>query len=284
MNTDFRPRSHINAGIKCYPTANYVNYFGMANGYPIKDMTKADAESGYDPKYPWKNRDPRFYKDIIFDGEWCGETGNGQYCQLYTNGADSEEKDPQKGCFTGYMNSKLCLKIVNNANVRGAHYAVLSLMRLADVYLMYSEATAVGYGSPQSKASSFYMTAEDAINEIRDRAGVAHVLDQFTGNTTDFLGEIRRERAVELAFEGFRFMDLRRWMLLDKSPYTLKTKIEFDRVPTASYNKEHPEENEIMNLKEVVLVERKYTDRHYWLPLPKADVYLYEGFGQNPGW
>lgn len=101
---------------------------------------------------------------------------------------------------------------------------------------------------------------------------------------TDFLGEIRRERAVELAFEGFRFMDLRRWMLLDKSPYTLKTKIEFDRVPTASYNKEHPEENEIMNLKEVVLVERKYTDRHYWLPLPKADVYLYEGFGQNPGW
>ena len=52
MNTDFRPRSHINAGIKCYPTANYVNYFGMANGYPIKDMTKADVESGYDPKYP----------------------------------------------------------------------------------------------------------------------------------------------------------------------------------------------------------------------------------------
>ena len=272
MNTDFRPRSHINAGIKCYPTANYVNYFGMANGYPIKDMTKADVESGYDPKYPWKNRDPRFYKDIIFDGEWCGETGNGQYCQLYTNGADSEEKDPQKGCFTGYMNSKLCLKIVNNANVRGAHYAVLSLMRLADVYLMYSEATAVGYGSPQSKASSFYMTAEDAINEIRDRAGVAHVLDRFTGNTTDFLGEIRRERAVELAFEGFRFMDLRRWMLLDKSPYTLKTKIEFDRVPTASYNKEHPEENEIMNLKEVVLVERKYTDRHYWLPDRKSVV------------
>ena len=105
----------------------------------------------------------------------------------------------------------------------------------------------------------------------------------------EFLEKVVCERcgldlSVELAFEGFRFMDLCRWMLLDKSPYTLKTKIEFDRVPTASYNKEHPEENEIMNLKEVVLVERKYTDRHYWLPLPKADVYLYEGFGQNPGW
>ena len=44
MNTDFRPRSHINAGIKCYPTANYVNYFGMANGYPIKDMTVNGVE------------------------------------------------------------------------------------------------------------------------------------------------------------------------------------------------------------------------------------------------
>lgn len=44
------------------------------------------------------------------------ENGNGQYCQLYTNGADSEEKDAQKGLLvTGYMNSKLCLKIVNNA-------------------------------------------------------------------------------------------------------------------------------------------------------------------------
>ena len=161
---------------------------------------------------------------------------------------------------------------------------VLSLMRLADVYLMYSEAAAVGYGSPQGKASTFYMTAENAINKIRERAGMSYVLDKFTGNTTDFLSEVRRERAVELAFEGFRFMDLRRWMLLDKSPYTLKTKIEFDRAFTDNYNKEKPQENEILNLREEVLLERKYTDRHYWLPLPKGDVYLYEGFGQNPGW
>lgn len=284
MNTDFRPRSLIHDGIKCYPTANYVNYFGMANGYPIKDMTKADSESGYDPRYPWKNRDPRFYKDIIFDGVWCGEAGNGQYCQLYTNGADSEEADTQKGCFTGYMNGKSCLKIVNNANCRGQFFMILSLMRLADVYLMYSEAAAVGYGSPQGKATTFNMTAEAAINKIRERAGMPDVLDIFTGNTTDFLSEVRRERAVELAFEGFRFMDLRRWMLLDKRPYTLKTKIEFNRAPTDNYNKEQPQENEILNLREEVLVERKFTDRHYWLPLLKDDVYLYEGFGQNPGW
>lgn len=161
---------------------------------------------------------------------------------------------------------------------------ILHLMRLADVYLMYSEATAVGYGGAKNKAATYSLTAEEALNKIRERAGVEPVLDKFLGNTSDFLSELRRERAVELSFEGFRFMDLRRWMLLAERPYTLKTKIEFDRADPKNYNYDQPEENAIKNLREVVLVERKYTDRHYWYPLPKNDVNMYEGFYQNPGW
>ena len=65
---DWRPVTISGSGIKCYPTANYVDYFGMANGLPIQDITKKDPESGYDPEYPFKDRDPRFYKDILFDG------------------------------------------------------------------------------------------------------------------------------------------------------------------------------------------------------------------------
>lgn len=45
------------------PTANYVNYYGMANGLPLND-----PDSGFDPTHPFKNRDPRFYHDIVFDG------------------------------------------------------------------------------------------------------------------------------------------------------------------------------------------------------------------------
>lgn len=287
MINDFRPTSIESTGIKCYPTANYVNYFGMQNGYPIKNMLQKDPESGYDPTYPWKDRDPRFYKDIMFDGvKWMSTGGPGGSCELFTKGRESEEKDEKKGCFTGYMNCKLCPQLMNAVDgYKENNIMVLSLMRLADVYLMYSEATAVGYGTPQSKASTFYMTALDAINKIRDRAGVEDVIDQFTDNTINFLNEVRRERAVELAFEGFRFMDLRRWMLIGQTPYNKKTKIEFDRgVSADDYNYDKPEENMIKNLREEVLVERKYTDRHYWLPLPKNDVYLYEGFGQNPGW
>lgn len=288
MVNDFRPQSIEASGIKCFPTANYVNYFGMQNGYPLpEDITQADAESGYDPTHPWKGRDPRFYKVIMFDGVQykSGAKGAGTTVELFTNGKDSEEKDGLKGCFTGYMNMKLCPQFMNTTDgYKENNIMVLNLMRLADVYMMYAEAAAVGYGSPQGKASTYSLTAEQALNKIRDRAGVEHVLPQFLTNTETFLSEVRRERAVELAFEGFRFMDLRRWMLLTQRPYTLKTKIEFDRADPDNYNYDAPEENPIRNLQEVTLLERNYTDRHYWYPILRDDVQMYEGFGQNPGW
>ena len=288
MVNDFRPQSIEASGIKCFPTANYVNYFGMQNGYPLpEDITQADAESGYDPTHPWKGRDPRFYKVIMFDGVQykSGAKGAGTTVELFTDGKDSEEKDGLKGCFTGYMNMKLCPQFMNTTDgYKENNIMVLNLMRLADVYMMYAEAAAVGYGSPQGKANTYSLTAEQALNKIRDRAGVEHVLPQFLTNTETFLSEVRRERAVELAFEGFRFMDLRRWMLLTQRPYTLKTKIEFDRADPENYNYDAPEENPIRNLQEVTLLERNYTDRHYWYPILRDDVQMYEGFGQNPGW
>ena len=75
------------------------------------------------------------------------------------------------------------------------------LFRLADVYLMYAEATAVGYNGPKGKAATYSLTAEEALNKIRERAGVAPVLDKFLGSTADFLSELRRERAVELSLD-----------------------------------------------------------------------------------
>ena len=288
MVNDYRPQSIEASGIKVFPTANYVNYFGMQNGYPLpEDITQADNESGYDPTHPWKGRDPRFYKIIMFDGMQykSGNKGAGTTVHLYTGGADTEEANPNKGCFTGYMNMKFCPQLFNTTDgYKENNIVILSLMRLADVYMMYAEAAAVGYGSPQGKSANYSLTAEQALNKIRDRAGVEHVLPQFLTNTETFLSEVRRERAVELAFEGFRFMDLRRWMLLTQRPYTLKTKIEFDRADPDNYNYDAPEENAIRNLREEVLVERNYTDRHYWYPLYRDDVQMYEGFGQNPGW
>jgi hypothetical protein len=97
------------------------------------------------------------------------------------------------------------------------------------------------------------------------------------------MSEVRRERAVELAYEGHRFNDLRRWFLLTESPYTLKKAVEFDRALT-TFDKTDPSQNKVLNLREVVLVERKFSNKHYWLPLKVKDVSMYPEFYQNPGW
>lgn len=163
---------------------------------------------------------------------------------------------------------------------------VLSFMRLADVYLMYAEAAAEGYGTPQSKADGYTLSAEDAINKVRDRAGVGHVAANFLVNTDGFMAEVRRERAVELAFEGHRFVDLRRWMLLLDQPYTLKKAVQFDRANDVSSADlyAHPEKAHVLNFRETVLFERHLGQKHYWFPFLKSDVNMYKEFKQNPGW
>ncbi|MDR1121308.1 MAG: RagB/SusD family nutrient uptake outer membrane protein [Dysgonamonadaceae bacterium] len=288
MVNDFRPMNINASGIKCYPTANYVDFYGTKTGYPINDITQKDAEAGYDPEYPWKDRDPRFYTDILFDGVKCSENSAWdeakQYASLYTGGQYRTYSGNAKDCLTGYMNKKLCPQLMHDGSAyQNNNVLVLSFMRLADVYLMYAEAAAVGYGTPQSKAGSYSLSAEDAVNKVRNRAGVGNVAAKFLDNTEHFMSEVRRERAVELAFEGHRFHDLRRWMLFIDPPYTLKKAIEFDRAD-AQMDYTNPQNAKVKNLRETVLFERKYTDRHYWFPLPKNDVNLYEGFGQNPGW
>lgn len=268
------------------PTANYVNYYGMANGLPISDCTQADAESGYDPTHPWKDRDPRFYHDIVFDGVQCiqGATSTREahrYANLYTGGS---YRDDYSGSRTGYLMYKFVPIGTNNDDRAHAqsHHIVLSYMRLADIYLMYAEAVANGYSSPTASVTGFSKTAVDAINHVRDRAGVGHVASKYLGSTEAFMSEVRRERAVELAYEGHRFIDLRRWLLLTEYPYNIKTRINFDR--GTDFNTETPKENTVLNLEEEVIIERNFSTKHYWLPLKTADTNIYLEFDQNPGW
>ena len=295
---DFRPQIINGSGIKSFPCANYVDYFGMANGLPIPDITKKDEESGYDPEYPFRNRDPRFYKDIVYDAVQCVKDGskvlddqgnpnpNRQYASLY-KGGDYRTQVPDKACFTGYMNMKFVSQYMNDWDgYKDNNILVMPMMRLADVYLMYAEAAAQGYGSPTSSAQNYSLTALQAVNKIRARAGVADIADKYAGSLEGFMSELQRERAVELAFEGHRFVDLRRWLLLDKAPYTYKKAVYFDRAEDMSDDVRFadPANAHVKNLREEILLERHYTERHYWFPFLKDDVNMYSDFKQNPGW
>ncbi len=275
--------------LKFNPTANYVDYYGMKSGLPIKDITQSDAESGYNAEYPWKDRDPRFYKDIIFDGvkvvqgNMSASEEKNRYANLFTGGS---YRDTRTGSQTGYVLRKF-IPLTSNKYDQAYSYGTnlhiyVPYMRLADVYLMYAESALMASNSATGKADNYGKTAVDAINIVRDRAGVGHVDSKFLSSAAALLPELRRERAVELAFEGHRFNDLRRWLLLTEAPYTLKKAVSFDRA--GIFNNQDPSQNRVVNIQENVILERKFTSKHYWLPLKVRDVNMYPEFYQNPGW
>ena len=270
------------------PTANYVNYYGMANGLPLDD-----PESGFDPTHPFKGRDPRFYHDIVFDGFQYINTTIGRenpdyqfkYVQMYT-GSNLRSSSSQ-GCRTGYYCQKLVPHQANRYDGMyewgGALQCDLPYMRLADIYLMYAEAGAAVQGA-NYKSNKCNLTAEDAINVLRDRVEAGHVAAKFAADKQKFMDEVRRERAVELAFEGFRWNDLQRWLLLTEYPYNIKTSQEFQRVGNYDFTRKDPRDAEVTGWSEKTILTRDFSEKHYLLPLKQSDVYLYPEFGQNPGW
>lgn len=271
-------------GICLCPSANYVNYFGMQNGLPLDD-----PNSGFDKNHPWKDRDPRFYNNFIYDGVKQISNPSGlkeyEYANLYEGGNCVD--NPARDSRTGYLNYKFiplgANKDDNDYGYGKATHFHLAWLRLAEVYLMYAEAASVGYGGAKGKAGNCPLTAEDALNKIRMRAGVDPVNAAYTANLNKFIDEVRRERAVELAFEGHRFCDLRRWKLLTVYPYNIKTMQKFDRAKELD-PKADPKENEVRNFREEVIITRKLEAKHYWLPFKNDDVMLYPEFYQNPGW
>lgn len=276
------------------PTANLVEAYGMANGEPIYLVENGqyvlNPKSGFDPKHPFKNRDPRFYHDIVFDGFKYlngspGQYADLQYCQLYTGG---NMRPIENASRTGYFIQKLvphtCNEVDKDYDWGAAFHCYLPYMRLADIYLMYAEACAA-FGGATGKSSNFGKTAEDAINTLRDRCGAGHVAPEFVADNHKFMDEVRREREVELSFEGFRFCDLQRWLLLTEAPYNQKFSQEFDRVESADFYKNYdPKDAEVANYRRELILTRNFNTKHYWFPLPIKETQLYPEFNQNPGW
>ena len=290
-----------------HPTANLIDQYGMANGQPIYFVKNGvyvlNPESGWDPEHPYKNRDPRFYHDIVFDGfhyvlstdALTAEQKKYDYCTLYTGGAMRGVAD---GSSTGYFIQKLTPHQCNEGDRwydwDYAFESYLPYMRLADVYLMYAEAQAAiatsAAGLKDKPTYCMSLSAVDAINKLRDRVNsedypMEHVQANLMDTREHFIDEVRRERAVELAFEGFRWNDLQRWLLLTEPPYPMKYSHEFERLEKDTWYKSHdPKDAQVGNFHKEELITRRLESKHYWFPLPDKETYLYAGFPQNPGW
>lgn len=185
------------------PTYGLIDQYEMKNG-----MTKDEPGSGYDPKHPFNNRDPRMGMTVTYPGaDYIN--GNGQeaiYNSLdktidgsananYYLGADNCSK-------TGLTWAKYLAPMNQYSNIWNTKCQPI-VFRYAEVLLTYCEA-ANELNGPSAQIYSY-------LNKVRERAGMPDV-DQNKYNTKDKLRElIRRERAVEFAGEGLRRADILRW-------------------------------------------------------------------------
>lgn len=178
---------------------------GYAEGSPTEDLVSAyQLTDGRDFDWnneemaanPYKGRDPRFYASILYNGcQWKGET-----FYTYEGSPDGYALGGGTTC-TGYYMRKLFNSNLAKHPEKFSTDLTYYYMRYAEVLLIYAEAMA-----EQNNLTE----ALKALNEVRERVDMPAV---NATTKTEFMKLLRRERMVELAFEGHRFWDLRRWGL-----------------------------------------------------------------------
>ncbi|MBD1362686.1 RagB/SusD family nutrient uptake outer membrane protein [Mucilaginibacter sp. ZT4R22] len=200
---DFAPRSVGGRVSGMSPTQELVDSYITLNGKGIND-----AGSGYVESNPYTNRDPRLTATVVYD-KYNWVNGNGTSKTIYIKpGTDPDagrldEYNPasQASSPTGYYWRKYFDPIAQTSFTSGSN---LHLIRYAEVLLDYAEAK-------QSLGQMDATVWNNTIGLLRRRAGFtdAGALD-FPG-TADMTNIIRRERRAELAMEGLRTDDIRRW-------------------------------------------------------------------------
>ena len=206
---DFAPRSVGGRVSSMAPTQELVNDYIMMNGDSINDPA-----SGYNQSTPYINRDPRLTATIVYDKYvWNNEGSiNGPSKTIYIKpgsdpiqpGQDEYSPGSQSSSPTGYYWRKYFDPTAQASYVSGNN---LLLFRYAEILLDYAEAeNALG----QMNATVWNQT----IGALRARAGFTdpNALN-YPGNNNNMTTIIRRERRVELAMEGLRTDDIRRWKI-----------------------------------------------------------------------
>ena len=243
------------------PTQNLVD------AYELKTTGKTWDKSGdaYDPASPYEDLDPRFKMTIAANGDvW--PLYNSVPLQMWYGGLNAM---PCPGASsTGYYLKKYCDGTIDlRPNSMNAKRHSFIIFRLGELYLNYAEAVYNALGSANVSSARFPMSANDAVNVIRTRSDVD--MPQYEGND-GFFERYIRERMVELAFEGHRFWDVRRWKLAEKY---------FTQIKSMDIRKQ----NGIMTY-ERVSSNRKWDDKMYFFPIPSEEIAKNPSLMQNPGW
>jgi hypothetical protein len=182
------------------PTNDMVNEYETSGGKMIND------DPAYDPNKPYVNRDPRLSYSVIYPGMlW-----NGRYFNSISAAGGAEYYNSSNGnrSKTGYSLRKYCAPLSEIMHDPGSDYQGLNfiVMRYSEVLLTRAEAL-IELNQNLGEAASL-------INQVRQRAGVNMPPISVSSQAT-MRAQVRHERRVELAFEGLRWYDMKRWKIAD---------------------------------------------------------------------
>lgn len=263
------------------PTGSMVDAYPMADGRLIHEKG-----STYDPKNPYKDRDPRLAQSIIYPTSTIRESKTMSWVLYDPESEDcipGQRYDAKEPSPTGYVWKKYC-DWSDHAMIQILDGGVdIIYFRYADVLLMHAEALL------ETKGMSASSEIFGIINQLRDRCGGGRVTEANYTSVEALRTLVRNERRVELANEGLRFFDLRRWKTAEKNAVlegegmngelygafmrqdgigATDTTIEIDGAPRR-------------------YVEKRNFDpaKHYLFPIPSKEIDLTQGsLTQNPGW
>lgn len=265
------------AGGNC-PTQSLVEAYDVA-----ADGSELDWNDPNEAMKSIDKLDPRFAKTVARNGDvW--PFYNAARLETYENGASGL---PAIGATTtGYylkklLDNKKVIDLRPGKNTTAVHSWVV--FRLGEFYLNYAEAVFRMTGgadvAPNGDGftSGYLKTAREAVNETRTRAGVAGLPTNLTSD--QFWHKYERERMVELAFEGHRFWDVRRWKEGDKfsgkNIYVMH--ITKNNDGTFNYERQTLADTRI-----------DWNDKMYFFPIPVDEMLKHEQYGvkwnQNTGW
>lgn len=248
------------------PTQTLVDmYEYQADGATFKD--KHPGSVNVTAENPYDGLDPRFALTVVKNGDlWPSNTTQQIAIETYQGGFNGAPK--YGATTTGYYLKKFvdgsCITTTNNATTTRHNWIV---MRLAEVYLNYAEAMYNYYGNADAQGE-LGLSANEAINVLRNREDIQ--MPEFQGSA-DFETRYMRERMVELAFEGHRFWDVRRW----KKGAQL-----FNAVDVANITLD-ANGNVIL---ERVSKGRQWNDKYNLYPIPQSELQKNHRLTQNPGW
>lgn len=255
----FLPPSIDNGwGSQTLPTQEMVDSYEMLNGRLITDQ-----QSGYNAQNPYINRDKRFYASIVYNGSTLkGKVINTGYLQP-DDGLNLNERT-----ITGYYIRKFIDETLPFSELKfGGSRTSWKELRLGEVLLNFAEA--------QNHVTGPNQSIYDAINKVREIHGGLPPLSNNLSQT-DMLTRIMQERKVELAFEGHRFWDLRRWKIAEQ---TLNNKYFHGMKITEENGLKKYEVFELKNVPKQV-----FLPKHYLMPIPLTEINKNKNLVQNPSY